>query len=223
MNYTVTSSTLDAYTRWSTSYPPIPHNPLMRAEQKAMLECWPDVTGKRVLDLACGTGRYTRRLIDDCAAAVVALDLCDGMLLQVTAPHRVQADMMRLPLRNGSVDVVISGLAVGHANSIYTWVKEIARVLGDNGVLLYSDFHPDASRAGLVRSFTDNHGQKVTVPHVTHALDEHLAAAHAAGLTIDLVREMRAGREIAEKFSGSDEFYGQWKDLPLLLIVGAHK
>jgi len=223
MNHTVTLSTLDAYNRWSTSYPPIPHNPLMRAEQSAMLEYWPDVAGKRVLDLACGTGRYTRRLIDDSAAAVVALDLCDGMLRQVTAPNRVQADMMKLPLCNGCFDVVISGLAVGHAYSIYTWMNEIARVLGDGGVLLYSDFHPEASRAGLVRSFTDERGQKVIVPHADHGLEEHRAAADAAGLTIDIVFEMRAGRDFAEEFSGSDEFYGQWHGLPLLLIVGAHK
>jgi malonyl-CoA O-methyltransferase len=195
----------------------------MRAEQKAMLEYWPDVAGKRVLDLACGTGRYTRRLIDDNAATVVALDLCDGMLRQVAAPNRVQADMMKLPLCNGCFDVVVSGLAVGHAHSIDAWMNEVARVLGDEGVLLYSDFHPKASLAGLARSFTDDSGRKVTVPHTAHELVEHRDAAYAAGLTIDIVCEMRAGREIAEEFSGSDEFYGQWRDLPLLLIVGAHK
>jgi malonyl-CoA O-methyltransferase len=223
MTHAATTSTLDAYNRWSTSYPPIPHNPLMRAEQRAMLECWPGVTGKRVLDLACGTGRYTRRLIDDGAATVVALDLCGGMLRQVSASNRVQADMMKLPLCNGCVDVVISGLAVGHADSVFVWMNEISRVLGNGGVLLYSDFHPEASRAGLGRSFIDDRGQKVTVPHTTYGVEEHRAAAYAAGLTIDMVCEMRVGREFAEEFSGSDEFYGQWQDLPLLLIVGAHK
>jgi len=108
MSRTVTSSTLEAYNRWSTRYPPIPHNPLMLAEQRAMLSHWPVLAGKRALDLACGTGRYTRQLVEDGAAEVIPLDLCDGMLRQVAAPNRVQADMMRLPLRSGCLDVVVS-------------------------------------------------------------------------------------------------------------------
>jgi malonyl-CoA O-methyltransferase len=195
----------------------------MRAEQNSMLKYWPEVAGKRALDLGCGTGRYTRRLLDDRAAPVVALDLCDSMLRQVAAPNRVQADMMKLPLCGGCIDVVISGLAVGHAQSVYAWMNEIGRVLAVGGAVLYSDFHPEASRAGLVRSFTDDRGQKVTVPHAAHGLEEQRAAARAAGLTIDIVCEIRAGREIAEEFPGSDEFYRQWQDLPLLLVVGAHK
>ncbi len=59
-NRTVPS--VDAYDRWAVSYPPWPHNPLMRAEQKAMLEQWPEVAGRRALDLACGSGRCAKLL-----------------------------------------------------------------------------------------------------------------------------------------------------------------
>ena len=37
-----------------------PRNPLMRAEQRLMLRHWPAVTGRRALDLACGSGRYSQ-------------------------------------------------------------------------------------------------------------------------------------------------------------------
>ena len=46
------------YDRWAPLYPPLPHNPVMRAEQAAMLQSLPDVCGARALDLACGSGRY---------------------------------------------------------------------------------------------------------------------------------------------------------------------
>ncbi len=180
-------STREAYERWSHSYPPIPHNPLMHAEQTAMFECWPDVAGKRALDLACGTGRYTQRLLDDHAGAVIALDLAEGMLRRVAAPWRVRADMTKLPLRTGAFDVVISGLAIGHASSLCAWMNEVSRVLCDGGLLLYSDFHPQASCAGLLRSFTDEFGHKVAVPHTAYSLEEHHEAAAAAGLKLDIV------------------------------------
>jgi len=55
------------YERWAPLYPPVPHNPLMRAEQQAMREFLANVAGLRALDLACGTtifataGRCERR------------------------------------------------------------------------------------------------------------------------------------------------------------------
>jgi ABC-type sulfate transport system substrate-binding protein len=102
-------------------------------------------------------------------------------------------------------------------------MNEVARVLDAEGVLLYSDFHPKASLVGLDRSFTDDRGQKVTVPHTAHGLAEHQAAAQAAGMTIDVIRELRVGCDIAEEFPGSEKFYKQWDGLPLLLVVRAHK
>ena len=52
------NATLEAYERWAPTYPPEPHNPLMRAEQREVLTQLPVLAGRRVLDLACGTGRY---------------------------------------------------------------------------------------------------------------------------------------------------------------------
>ena len=77
------AETLTAYERWAPLYPPVAHNPLMRAEQQAMLQHWPTVAGLRALDLACGSGRYTRLLGEGEAAEVVALDFCLPMLTQV--------------------------------------------------------------------------------------------------------------------------------------------
>ncbi|HMI73856.1 MAG TPA: hypothetical protein VK495_04070, partial [Steroidobacteraceae bacterium] len=85
----VAAETLAAYERWAPLYPPVPHNPLMRAEQQAMLEHWPKVAGLRALDLACGSGRYSRLLADANAAEVVALDFCVPMLMQVPIGNRV--------------------------------------------------------------------------------------------------------------------------------------
>jgi malonyl-CoA O-methyltransferase len=219
----LTAATLEAYERWAPLYPPVAHNPLMRAEQRGMLEHWPNVEGRRALDLACGTGRYARLLAEAHATEVVAVDMCAPMLAQVTAASRVRASMMHLPFADEAFDVVISGLALGHATSVRAWMTEMSRVLAADGTLLYSDFHPEAARAGLPRSFKDENDRTWTVPHSRYELDAQREAAAAANLTIEVVHEVRVGIELREVFPGSDAFYRQWHGLPIVLVVRARK
>jgi malonyl-CoA O-methyltransferase len=222
------ATTLAAYERWAPLYPPAAHNPLMRAEQHAMLELWPEVAGLRVLDLACGTGRYTRILRQRAAALVVAADFCRPMLAQVADAARVCASMTCLPFAAECFDVVVCGLAVGHAANIDIWMREVVRVLRPGGTLLYSDFHPAAARAGLPRSFRDAAGRTWHVPHSSHSVRAQRRAATAAGLELDEVRELRVGTELRAAFpgtpgAGAPAVYGQWHGLPVVLVVRARK
>lgn len=219
----VAAETRDAYQRWAPLYPPIAHNPLMRAEQQAMLLYWPEVAGRRVLDLACGTGRYSRLLADAGAAELIALDFCMPMLMQVPNGNRVCASMMQLPFAADTFDVVISGLALGHAADVSSWMAEIARVLRKGGTLLYSDFHPDAARAGLTRSFKDIDDQTRSVPHAQYPVSMQVDAARSAGLSIETLHEVRVGNELCEPFAKSNDFYRNWDGLPIVLVVRARK
>jgi malonyl-CoA O-methyltransferase len=220
---TLTAQTLAAYERWAPLYPPTAHNPLMRAEQQAMVEHWPPVAGKRALDLACGTGRYARLLAEAEAAQVVAMDFCVPMLRQVSAAARVCGSMMQLPFAGQAFDVVISGLALGHAANVYSWMSEAARVLKSGGSLLYSDFHPEAARVGLTRSFKDEQNDTCTVPHRCYGVALQQEAAAAANLAIDVIHEVRVGIELKEPFPKSEEFYRRWDGLPIVLVVRARK
>jgi malonyl-CoA O-methyltransferase len=214
---------LPAYDSWAQTYPPRPHNALMRAEQRVMLDLCPDVTGACALDLACGTGRYALLLKERGAARVVAADLSAAMLHNSGVDARVCADMMQLPFADATFGAVVSGLAVGHAPQLGPWMHEVARVLAPGGVLLYSDFHPDAAEAGMTRSFTDAQNRKHTLLHRRYDLPSHRAAAAVAGLEVDTAREVRVGAELCESFEGSAEFYRRWRGLPVVLAVRARK
>jgi SAM-dependent methyltransferase len=215
--------TLRAYERWAPVYPPIAHNPLMRVEESGMLQVWPEVAGRRALDLACGSGRYSRILAQSNAAQVFSLDFCMPMLRQVSGSQRICASMMQLPFGADTFDVIVSGLALGHATGIRPWAVEVSRVLRAGGTLLYSDFHPEAARAGLTRSFKDADDATCTVPHQFYGVDAQLEAAAAAGLRLETVRELRVGFELREAFAGSDTFYRDWHGLPIVLVVRAVK
>jgi malonyl-CoA O-methyltransferase len=219
----IATSTLEAYERWAPLYPPVAHNPLMRAEQRSMLEVWPNLDGRRVLDLACGSGRYSHLLREAKAAHVVAVDFCMAMLEQVAAVARVRASMMQLPFKSAVFDAVVSGLAVGHATDIRQWMSEVARVLRPEGNLVYSDFHSEAIRAGMTRSFKDAAGVTWTVPHQIYDLSCQQDAKLAAGLTVQRVSEVRMGMELNEAFPGSEQVYRKWYGVPVVLIVRACK
>ncbi len=215
--------TVQAYDNWARSYPPTAHNPLMLAEQRAMLALWPNAEGSCALDLACGTGRYAQYLRDSGAALVVGVDLSTAMLSRLNGPHRVRASMTQLPFAANVFSVAVCALALGHAPDVRQWMGEIARVLAPGGVLLYSDFHPEAARAGLTRSFTDDRQRKWTLSHYSHSLAQQSDAANRVGLGLDVLKELRVGIEVKEPFAGSETFYRRWHGLPLVLVVRASK
>jgi len=99
--------------------------------------------GDRVLDIGSGTGVLVPFLIAELGneGTVVALDFSLEMLVQAQAkdfPAIVgfaQADVLDIPLANNSVDLAICNSAFPHFSDKAKALKEIARVLGDNGRL----------------------------------------------------------------------------------------
>ncbi|MDI4633402.1 class I SAM-dependent methyltransferase [Pelomonas sp. V22] len=213
-----------AYDRWADSYPPLPHNALMLAEQSAMLELLPPMAGQCALDLACGTGRYSRLLAQRGASSVIACDFSPGMLGHASpALQRVRADMMYLPFRTASFDLVLAGLAVGHAPDLGRWLEGVAAVLKPGGHLLYSDFHPDAARAGMTRSFVDTEQRLHVLQHRAYELLQHREAATAAGFEMESLIEVRPGEGHGLAFDAKPAIAQRWPGLALVLAVRLRK
>jgi demethylmenaquinone methyltransferase/2-methoxy-6-polyprenyl-1,4-benzoquinol methylase len=89
--------------------------------------------GSRVLDLACGTGDLCRELASSDLRPVGA-DLSFGMLVaaRTTAPL-VHADVLRLPVPDGSVDGATCGFALRNFVDLGEFVVELARVVRPGG------------------------------------------------------------------------------------------
>jgi SAM-dependent methyltransferase len=202
----------EAYARWAPGYAAEAHNPLMRLEQAAMLDWLPSAAGARALDLACGSGRYLRALAER-GAEVIGLDLSPEMLGRAAGLGRplARGDMVRLPFAAAAFDLVVCGLAVGHAPALGPVLAEAARVLRPGGALLYSDFHPLAALSGLERTFRAADGRQYAVEHHLHLYEDHHAACLAAGLSIAAVREPRL------------DVKHPWQGRPAVLIILARK
>jgi len=102
------------------------------------------VKGATVLDCACGTGVGSRLFSDSHAKKVVSLDLSDAALISTAdrcGGRRVflaRANAMVLPIRDESVDVVVSLETFEHLPEPERFLDEARRVLVPGGLLVCS-------------------------------------------------------------------------------------
>lgn len=110
-------------------------------------ELLPDVDNRHVLDAGCGSGVYTRRLVDR-GATVTGVDLSTAMLEE--ARERVpEATFHEADLAEGldaidadSVDVVLCQHVFSHLPNLAGPLDAFARVLRDGGTLVVSTHNP---------------------------------------------------------------------------------
>lgn len=93
----------------------------------------------RVLDLASGTGDLCIS-IQKRGHTAISVDLSYGMLsYDRSGAPRAQADILRLPFPNSSIDAVICGFALRNLVDLPTFFVEIARVLKPDGRVVLLD------------------------------------------------------------------------------------
>lgn len=105
--------------------------------------CREFVTGRRVLDLACGTG-YGTAILATAAAEVVGVDISDAAIRQARKRYPgdnltfVTSDCLDLPFDTGSFDIVVANEMIEHIEDHARLLAEVRRVLADKGMLLVS-------------------------------------------------------------------------------------
>lgn len=190
---------VEAYALWAPSYPAHAHNPLMQAEERAMLALMPDdLHGRAVLDAGCGSGRYMRHLLKRGANRVAGVDLSLPMLQRAAAelashPSGAictleQGSLDALPTVDDWADLTVCGLAVGHLEKLQPVLAELCRVTRPGGVVLCSDVHPIGHALGWLRDFKAG-GRRYAVRHTQHLYSHWHAACSALGLAIETVVE----------------------------------
>jgi malonyl-CoA O-methyltransferase len=195
----------EGYALWAETYPPWPHNPLMRAEQAAVEPIISAIAAAavsaaapaRALDVGTGTGRYLPLLASAGARLVVGLDMSLPMLgRKAYGLPRVCADACRLPFPDASFDLICSSLMVGDLEDLGAWLGEVTRVLAPGGHLVYSDFHPSWTAERWRRTFRTGDGRQFELAYFPHAIDDHLALLEQAPFVVRTIREPRlAGRK----------------------------
>jgi len=189
-----------AYALWAATYPPHAHNPLMQAEERAMLALLGDLHGCMVIDAGCGSGRYLTHVHQRGARGMLGVDLSAEMLAKAALTLGEQrsagdahARLLRgsldaLPIRDGWADVTICGLTIGHLADLRAPLAELRRVTRRGGRLLCSDFHPIGHALGWRREFRAG-DQRFAVRHTPHLYSHWQHACTTLGLRIVRVLE----------------------------------
>lgn len=211
-------ATRAAYDRWAETYPPVAHNPVMRAEQAIVEPLLRRLAPRRALDVGTGSGRYLD-VLSSIGAASVGIDFSLGMLAAVRQ-NRVCGDARRLPFRSERFQLVNSSLMAGDIADLPEWTAEVGRVLVPGGHFVYSDFHPTWTRLGWRRTFRAADGQLHDIGFVPHAIDEHLHALGAGGFDVRAIREPRLADDAD---AAVRRFRRRWGDPAVVVVFHATK
>jgi SAM-dependent methyltransferase len=214
-------SPLEGHRKWAASYDTGP-NPLLALETRLLLELLTPLEASRVLDIACGTGRWMLWAQQQ-GAGVLGIDFCAEMVLEASrkpglAGRLSLADACHVPVADGAVDLAICSFALGYLASPRPAIAEMARVSRKGGRVVVTDLHPCALAAGWTRSFRSN-GQVVEIDHHRHLIESWEDAAQSAGLTLDWRLDASFAepeREII-RAAGKDSLFPELSHLPALL------
>ena len=115
-------------------------------EKPAMYGLLPDLHGKDVLSLGCGSGEDSRYLKQAGAALSVGTDISEGMIAiasQTPGDCEFQVmNMEHLEFDDESFDFIYSSLAIHYIEDWSQVMREAYRVLRPGGTFLFSANHP---------------------------------------------------------------------------------
>jgi SAM-dependent methyltransferase len=143
------------------------HNPVLAVQRRQFTERVDvvDPSTFNVLDLGCGAGTTTRRVLLDCGiSSVVGADLSAAAVrryVDVLGRPAVRVDATALPFGDASFDMVISDDVVEHLVDTDEYAREIHRVLRPGGWLMLSTpnlaawFNRIALLGGVQPAFTE--------------------------------------------------------------------
>lgn len=208
---------------------------------RAML---PDILGRRVLDLGCGFGWFSRWAADNGADEVIGIDLSERMLAKARAETHVstvtyqQQDLDHVVLEPDGFDVAYSSLTLHYLEDLPAFLRKVHAALRGGGVFAFSVEHPmftAPTNPGFVTSVdgaltwpVDRYlieGPRVTnwfAPGVVkqhRTIGTYVNSMIASGLRLDALVEWGPSPEEIE----AEPAWAGENDRPSFLLVRSHR
>jgi SAM-dependent methyltransferase len=155
-------------------------------EKPTMFSLLPELQGKRVLDLGCGTGEHLQHYLAQGAAFAVGLDLSQSMLLQAEknlARNAINPTAYRLyclpmehlaEIEEGQFDLIVSSFAFHYIEDFAALLQAIKGKLKTGGILLFSQEHPIATAHKIGARWEKDQHKQQTAYRLNHYREEGL-------------------------------------------------
>jgi SAM-dependent methyltransferase len=213
----------EGYARWAATYDQTP-NPLLALEERCLLPLIPDVAGKCVLDLACGTGRWLEKLLAAKPASGFGIDLSAAMLAvalekAAMAGRLARADCLQLPFPSGVFDLAVCSFAVEHIRNLSEVAAEWSRVLKQSADLFITGLHPAAYDTGWRAGFRDGQ-DAMQIDAVPHPTTKMVAVFRGAGFELRHRLECFVGEPERPLFACTrkERFFDAARGVPAIMI-----
>jgi ubiquinone/menaquinone biosynthesis C-methylase UbiE len=217
-------SVAEGYARWAPCYDQTP-NPLLALEQRCLLPLLPNVAGKRVLDLACGTGRWIERLLAGRPLLSIGIDLSPAMLGMAQEKTAIrgrlaEADCLTLPFKDAAFDLAICSFALEHIGRFSELARECYRVLAEPADLYISELHPAAYNAGWRTGFRDSQGA-LQIETASHSSAEIIMEFNRAGFELAHAPECFIGEPERPLFAqaGRESYFENARAVPAVMLL----
>jgi ubiquinone/menaquinone biosynthesis C-methylase UbiE len=188
-----------------------PHNAYY--DRPNTLALLPDVAGKKVLDAACGPGKYAEILLAQ-GASVTGFDLSPKMIAHALERNQGKGEFFVHDLSQAfsmfsdeSFDLALCALALDYVPDWSAPIREFCRVLKPGGYLVISCGHPffeynynkseNYFALEQVKTVWKGFGKPVEVNSYKRSLQDALGAITDHGFYIDKLVEPRPTAEFA--------------------------
>jgi cytosine/adenosine deaminase-related metal-dependent hydrolase/ubiquinone/menaquinone biosynthesis C-methylase UbiE len=215
-----------AFAAWAEVYDK-QENPVLALEERYLTCLLPERTGRHLLDVGCGTGRWLGRLVQEGRAA--SLRGVDGSMEMLEAASAktlpgvllTHGELPSLPVVSASADLVLVSFVLSYVDDLRRCASELARVTREDGDVFLSDMHPETSAAlGWERSF--GVGDRKHVLQESHwSLGEIKDAFAACGFVLVACLEPSFGEMEHELFRvrGKDELWHEAAGMPAIYLL----
>jgi SAM-dependent methyltransferase len=201
-----------AYDRWSKHYDRTV-NSTVAIDELSFPPVWAHLTGRKILEIGCGTGRHTRKLAR-LGNQVTGIEVSRGMLeIAQAGPGTesvefIRADFLLYPgLAAESFDAVICSLVLEHISPVARFFAKVAAVLRPGGEFYLSEIHPMRIAGGTQANFDDPEtGENVRLVSYAHSADLIAECGRCAGLALTLEEDVFGTAEFARQHPGWEKY-----------------
>ena len=217
----------DAYRLWAEPYDNQPDNLVLAMEDEVFTTLLHriSISGKRVVDIGCGTGRHWNALLNAHPAQLIGVDVSAEMLSQLKRKFPdalVFNDLSKI--EDHSADVIVSTLTIGHIADIENAFREWHRILKPGGEIVVTDFHPEGFRKGMTRTFKHK-TSTIEVENYYHSVEDLKSCCRQLHCPIEIIEERTITEESKPAFerAGNMNDYQRFIGTPLILGFVARK